>query len=358
MHRRTSLVIIVLAFALILAGIWFVSKSSKGSPNGFMEVVGPAGNPYADPEFYITLDPAPVRSEKKIPSPSAQTASAPSAPKAIKKPHESETIENISSHLAKYKNKYSVQKVLSRIETVQDPAESAFRFVVLGDTRNNSKVWQTIVQNINKWNPEFVVHLGDFTQYGSSREMSDYLFPVLENYAHYPLFPMLGNHDCRRGTAQYEYVFGGKEARVYHFNYGDSVFVLLDNTGCEDAMPWDEQLTLADKWLSEKSSFRKFVFIHLPPQDVEKWAYHSMPPEMSALFVELMSKHRVDHVFCGHIHAYSTASYGGVDYSVVGGGGAPLHSQYGDLGSSYHYVVVDVKKEAVEMKLVRLIPRK
>jgi hypothetical protein len=69
-----------------------------------------------------------------------------------------------------------------------------------------------------------------------------------------------------------------------------------------------------------------------------------------------MSQHSVDHVFLGHIHAYSTATYGGVDYTVTGGGGASLHTQYGEMGSRHHYVVVDVLKDKVEMTLVRFLP--
>ncbi len=120
-------------------------------------------------------------------------------------------------------------------------------------------------------------------------------------------------------------------------------------------MPWNEQLNLADKWLRKKG-YRKFVFIHRPPHDVDKWAYHSMPETMSIPFVELMTEHKVDHVFCGHIHAYSTAAYNGVNYTVSGGGGASLHKQYGKRGSVHHYVIVDVLPGSIRMHLVCLMP--
>jgi len=61
---------------------------------------------------------------------------------------------------------------------------------------------------------------------------------------------------------------------------------------------------------------KKFVFIHRPPAEIEKWAYHSMPYRMSRPFTKLMSQYKVDHVFCGHIHAYSTATYQGIPYTI------------------------------------------
>ena len=82
-----------------------------------------------------------------------------------------------------------------------------------------------------------------------------------------------------------------------------------------------------------------------------------MSAAMSTPFVKLMTKHKVDHVFSGHIHSYSTATYEGINYTVAGGGGAGLHKQYGEMGSVHNYVVVDVLPEGVQMRLVRLIPK-
>ncbi len=252
-----------------------------------------------------------------------------------------ETMNEIASNLSKYGDKFHVKEVIAKIQ-MKKFENQGFFFVVVGDTRSNHRMWKSIAQSINKWQPVFVINVGDMTPYGYSKSMKKYLFSTLEKYADYSFLPVMGNHDSRRGSLGYEYAFGGAAARVYHFDYGNCRFIILDNTEREPRMLWEEQLALAEKWLSEKGDYRKFVFVHRPPYDVGKWAYHSMPPEMSTPFVKLMSKHKVDHVFAGHIHAYSTATYGGVDYTVTGGGGASLHSQYGKLGSVHHYTVVDV----------------
>jgi hypothetical protein len=84
------------------------------------------------------------------------------------------------------------------------------------------------------------------------------------------------------------------------------------------------------------------VFAHRPPADIEKWAYHAWSLEESRIFTETMTRRGVEHVFLGHIHAYSTATWNGVHYTVTGGGGAGLHDRYGPQGNVHHYVIVDV----------------
>ncbi len=267
-----------------------------------------------------------------------------------------ESMEEISKRLAKYGDKYRFDKVLGRIQKVPFRTQKGFRFVAMGDDQGDFAVWQMIVRSINKWQPLFAIDIGDLTPKGLAYMMDEYLLATLEKYARYPFLPVVGNHDWGTKGLQYEYVFGGDSSRVYYFDYGNCRFVVLDNGVADGIMSWQEQLALADVWLAEKPDYRKFVFLHKPPAEVQKWAYHAMPPAMSAPFVALMSKYKVDHVFCGHIHAYSTDSYDGIEYTVTGGAGAGLHRQYGELGSVYHYVVVDVLPQEIKMQVVRFYP--
>ena len=67
-----------------------------------------------------------------------------------------------------------------------------------------------------------------------------------------------------------------------------------------------------------------------------------------------MTKYEVSEVYLGHIHAYSTAKYGGVNYTLSGGGGAPLHDRFGRRGNVHHYVICDVMTDgAVRQQVVR-----
>ncbi len=267
-----------------------------------------------------------------------------------------ETIEEIQGNLSKYGDKYHVNNVLEKIKNVKVDENEGFRFVVFGDTRSNLLVWKTVLQSINKWDPLFAVNVGDLTPDGYSMSMDGYLLQALDRYAQFPFFAVVGNHDVRSGGLPYEYTFGGKDSRAYHFDVSNCRFVFLDNTGVKSAIPWEEQLGKADKWLDVNKQY-KFVFVHEPLYEIEKWSYHSMNEEMSGPFAKLMSKHKVDHVFFGHIHAYSTATFEGVDYTITGGGGASLHKQFGKMGSVNHFVVVDILPESIEMRVVHLIAK-
>lgn len=267
-----------------------------------------------------------------------------------------ETIEEIQGNLSKYGDKYHVNNILEKIGNVSIDENEGFRFVVFGDTRSNLHVWKAVLESINKWDPLFAVNVGDLTLNGYSMSMDGYLLQVLDKYARFPFLAVVGNHDVRSGGLPYEYIFGGKDSRAFHFDVNNCRFVIMDNTGVKSAIPWEEQLKMADKWLEVNKQY-KFVFVHEPLYEVEKWRYHSMEKEVSGPFVKLMSKHSVDHVFFGHIHAYSTATFEGVEYTITGGGGASLHKQYGKMGSVNHYVVVDILQDSIEMKVVQLVAK-
>ena len=197
------------------------------------------------------------------------------------RPPKIETMEEIKENLSKYGDRFHVSNVLKKIRNVGVDENEDFRFVVFGDTRSNLKIWNALLQSINKWEPLFAVNVGDFTRYGYSMNMDGYFLQALDQFARFPFLPVVGNHDVRRGGLSYEYTFGGKNSRTYHFDVGNCRFVVLDNSGVESAIPWEEQLKMADKWLEVKSRY-KFVFLHKPPYEVEKWAYHSMTEEVWA----------------------------------------------------------------------------
>ncbi|OQX52067.1 MAG: hypothetical protein B5M54_09835 [Candidatus Aminicenantes bacterium 4484_214] len=276
-------------------------------------------------------------------------------------PYKQDSLAEIEKNLAPFKDKYNLNQILNEIksqaEKVSIKSSPAFRFAVMGDSRSNLKVFQYILQSINRWQPDFVINTGDLTYNGYAEEMNNYLFSTLDKFAPFPFIPVIGNHDCRRGSQAYHSVFG-PNSHYFYFDFLNARFIILDNNSCPATPSWSEQLSAAEEWLRTAGDMKKFVFIHRPPAEIEKWAYHSMPYRMSRPFTKLMSQYKVDHVFCGHIHAYSTATYQGIPYTITGGGGGPLHQYFGEKGSSFHYVMVDVYPQKIEMILVRLVPLK
>ena len=246
-----------------------------------------------------------------------------------------------------YIEKYAVENVIRRVQEVPFDAENGFRFVVFGDSKGKVSLFGRIVENINAEEPLFVIGVGDLVRSGSIKEYQDFL-KFLEERADYKFLPVIGNHDIGHQKKEFTYLFGKLD---YSFDYGGCRFVILDNS---TGLLTKEQLSLADDQLKKARALRKFVFLHMPPKNISKWAWHSFS-KGSNKFVNLMKKHQVDEVFMGHIHAYSTAERDGVRYTVTGGGGASLHKRYGPEGNANHYVVVDVKEDGIRQKVVRLV---
>jgi predicted phosphodiesterase len=264
------------------------------------------------------------------------------------------TKPEIEELLGKYRNKYSVDTVISRIQAVPFDKEKGIRFIVFGDNRINFEVWKAICKSISSKEALFAIATGDLVNEGEPEQFDEYLFGVLEKYSNFNFLPVVGNHDTGYDRLAVSYLTSfGPKSLTYYFDYGNARFIILDI--CSRVNTLSEQLKMADEWLNNApKEYFKFVFAHVPPGDIKKWAYHAMSGEQSRMFTELMTKHRVDHVFLGHIHAYSTATYMNVDYTVTGGAGAKLHKRYGPKGSAYHYIIVDVKPGEIKQQLVQL----
>jgi len=243
-----------------------------------------------------------------------------------------------SSRLGPYADKFNFQKRIARLPK----ARSSFRFIVMGDSRSNAPMWAAILKHIGTLEPKpaFIINTGDIVLRGYTQEYLEYFLPPLQK-VEIPLFVAIGNHDDGdNGLAlEYKSLFGN-ESLNYSFDYGKWRFVFVDNSS--SVQPASKTLDWLENVLSSTPKGSSIIVsAHKPVSNVEKWAYHSWEPEASTRFAELMSRHRVKHVFLGHIHAYSTASHNGIPYTIAGGGGAGLHDRYGPTGNVHHYLICD-----------------
>jgi len=224
--------------------------------------------------------------------------------------------------LAQYRQHFNFENQIKRLGRWPKSADGSYRYVVMGDSRSQWELWSNIVKHIDSLDPkpDFVINGGDIVHTGYSWEYSEYYIPpVLETDI--PFFVAIGNHDDGTDSMaqKYRYLFGQKSLN-YYFDYGNARYVFIDNV--TKVQPshhaWDD------------------------------------PISHSQAFTDLMTKHEVDEVYLGHIHAYSTAHYNGVDYTLTGGGGAPLKKLYGPLGNVHHYIICDVMWDGtVKQQVVR-----
>jgi len=257
--------------------------------------------------------------------------------------------------LGQYRQRFNFENQIKRLGRRPKNADGSFRYVVMGDSRSQWDLWSNIVKHIDGLDPKpaFVINTGDVVPKGYAREYSRYYVPPLLK-TDIPFLIAIGNHDDSSDSMaqEYQYLFGAK-ALNYYFDYGKARYVFIDNV--TDVQPYEQTLKWLDETLADTpKGYRKYVCAHKPPSTIEKWAYHAWDDSNSRTFTDLMTKHEVDEVYHGHIHAYSTARYNGVDYTLSGGGGAGLHDRYGPLGNVHHYIICDVMADGtVKQQVVR-----
>ena len=248
--------------------------------------------------------------------------------------------------LSQYRDRFNFDNQIKKIGSSPKNADGSYRYVVMGDTRSQWDLWSSIVKHIDSLNPKpaFVINSGDIVPEGYAYELRNYYIKPLMNTG-IPHFVAIGNHETGDDdmAREFQYLFG-KNSLNYYFDYGKARYIFFDNAS--NASNSEQTLKWLDKTLEQTpAGYKKFVSTHKPPATIEKWAYHAMDEKESKIFTDLMSKHDVSEVYLGHIHAYSTAKLEGVQYTLSGGGGAPLHNRFGPLGNVHHYVICDVQPD-------------
>jgi len=261
--------------------------------------------------------------------------------------------------LGPYCERFNIQNQFERLGSTPKNADGSYRYVVMGDSRSQWDLWSNIVKHIDSLDPKpaFVINSGDLVPDGFASQFRNYYIrPLLETDI--PYFVAIGNHDegYQDKVLEYRYLFGDN-ALNYFFDYGRARYIFIDNA--TEALPYERTLEWLDRTLADTpKGYRKYVAAHQPPSTIKKWAYHAWDDEESKIFTDLMTKYEVSDVYLGHIHAYSTAEFGSVRYTVSGGSGAGLHDRFGPLGNVHHYVICDVQPNStVKQQVVRFYKR-
>jgi len=205
--------------------------------------------------------------------------------------------------------------------TTVDPEDSVF--AIISDIHlNNPKssgddpeaplntLLLEVIEELNLIQPDFVVLLGDLVESNADTYHRDFddMWNILDGYAKFPVFAVMGNHDGQRvgevdGFEYFQRHFGP----LYHsFDWGGWHFALV-NTYDHPAHPSDngvigrEQL----KWLDSDLHFASSagqkiaVMLHHNPFD-DRWIFMDEGREQ---LVEVLERHGARYVFAGHRHS-------------------------------------------------------
>lgn len=243
---------------------------------------------------------------------------------------------------------------LKRIQA--KPYNGTIRFVLMGDNRNSSpfttggnKIYTQVIDQINQLKPDFAFNLGDFTF--DNLETHWKTFEKITGKIQAPYLTVIGNHDALFGRSYYEAGYTPPNAETglddYTFDYGNARFIILDTANyayTERQFQWLEKLL--------QTPLKKIVLTHTPPR-YGVWNHKLSPSaELSKRWMGLMEKYHADQVFLGHIHLYDARQINGVNYLVSGGAGAPLDKKPSFGQSLHHVVLVEIKGDQIQTKLV------
>ncbi len=283
------------------------------------------------------------RRKKGEPKPSAPLDQQVSS-QEVKMIHEL-VIEDLTPQTDYFYQAYSLdndkQEVRSEILTFQTAVndESAFAYVVMGDSRTYPKRFKVLAEKVYAERPNFVLNVGDVVSDGMKKDewITEYLDPAAKLMERVPTYVAIGNHE-RNASWFYQYSSYPAPENYYSFDYGNAHFTIIDSNA--DLSPESKQLEWIKKDISSSAAKWKFVAHHHPPFSSDKDDYGNTDFSSSRKgdhrvqsLIPIYEKYGVDVVWCGHIHDYERTwpirdgkvdQDKGVVYIQAGGGGAEL----------------------------------
>ena len=189
--------------------------------------------------------------------------------------------------------------------------ENNFNFAIISDSGSRNESLQNIINNIRNSdkNYKFILHLGDFVNDQPMQHFYWLLGEIAPKLKDIPFYIVPGNHDVFANTKTnrffYETVFG---YGYYYFSYGDVLFIGLDSserTIGDKQLEWLQNVLLKIRPLYKSC----IIFSHVPPTEND-WK------DKNALkkFENILLNNKIDVMFFGHIHEFSTGKFANIPY--------------------------------------------
>jgi predicted phosphodiesterase len=209
--------------------------------------------------------------------------------------------------------------------------DSSFNFAVVGDSGSGGKGQLAVAKLLGRLGPDLILHTGDVVYPAGEERHYDRRFfaPYRHLIQTVPIFPVLGNHDVRKGNgaAFLENFRPPLDSELYYGDKGGSP---------------EEQKAFLEEDLAATRKRWKIAFLHRSPYGSSR---HGGDEKVRQDLEPIFARHKVDLVFSGHDHVYErTVPIRGATYVVSGGGGRRLYragkSKRTAFSKSAHHAVL------------------
>ena len=235
----------------------------------------------------------------------------------------------------------SVKALESRLSSA-DPNQ--WCFVFMGDNRGNDRKFVEILKRAKDINPLFILHGGDISERGGTKELSHFVDVVTSVKDLPPLFVVRGNHETN--SALFEKMIGPLNFVIDSQKLGLHL-VAVDNANYSLT---NKALSFLSTNLDNKRQ-NQFVSMHIPPK-TDRWPKHTFDKGSNELF-QLMADRHVKIGLFSHVHLFDEDTIKNIPYIISGGAGAQL-AWIGYSGDAkYHLVIVEVAKGKVSYRVER-----
>ena len=225
------------------------------------------------------------------------------------------------------------EKNIEEIMQIDLQGESSFKIALVADNHKYTDQFVSSIDRIRDLKEiKFVVHLGDFADFGLLKEYRWY--EDIMNHLKVPYCTTIGNHDCLgNGFDIYKDTFGSPD---YSFVFNNIKFIFFNNVIFElgDREPRFEWL---EAELAEGQVYdQTLMFSHIPPYTDQ------FNERRERIFSELLSKYNIKNSFHGHQHNPENGEFynDGVNYTVV------------PWSKLKKYMILDVSPTGVSMETI------
>jgi hypothetical protein len=231
-----------------------------------------------------------------------------------------------------------------------------FSFAVIGDkTRDEiAGVFSDIIDEVALLSPDFTINIGNLIDCSTDdtiavkRQWND--VDAQLNQLGCPFYYVPGDCDIRDSISARIYEQKTGAGRYYSFDYGNSHFIIIDNSTTAWAT-LSQANTAQYIWLvqdleSHSDADHIFVFLNTP-------AYlNAVQTNTECPLMALFAQHCVQTVFSGALRSYMYLNSDNTEYIVVPSAGAATADNDFARGHFYGYVYVTVDKDDCEIAVI------